>query len=115
MTPFDTCRSFALGLPEAWEDHPWDEHAVAKVGKRIFAFLGSPEEPGLSVKLPESADHALSLHAGSPVGYGLGRHGWVSLELSASDCPDIELLLEWIEESYRAVALKRLVAQLDAS
>ena len=33
-------RSHALGLPEAWEDHPWGE-TVVKVGKKVFAFLGT--------------------------------------------------------------------------
>jgi predicted DNA-binding protein (MmcQ/YjbR family) len=111
--PLEACRSFALSLPEAWEDQPWDESLVAKVGKKIFVFLGSPEEPGISVKLPDSAGHALSLVAGTPTGYGLGRHHWVSLDLAAGDCPDTEVLLDWVEESYRTVAPKRLVTQLD--
>lgn len=33
-------RSFALGLPEAYEDFPWGE-SVAKVNGRVFVFLGS--------------------------------------------------------------------------
>jgi predicted DNA-binding protein (MmcQ/YjbR family) len=109
----EACHTFALGLPGAWEDHPWEESAVAKVGKKIFVFFGQPEEPSLSVKLPESAGHALSLTAGTPTGYGLGRHGWVSLDLAAADCPETEVLLDWVEESYRTVAPKKLVAELD--
>ena len=73
-------RAFALALPGAWEDHPWGE-SVAKVGKKVFAFLGMPEEGGslsLSVKLPESAEEALSMPFAEPTGYGLGRAGWVS-------------------------------------
>ncbi len=111
--PLEACRSFALGLPEAWEDQPWEESLVAKVGQKIFVFFGPPEQPGISVKLPDSADHALSLAAGAPTGYGLGRHRWVSLDLAARDCPDTEVLFDWVEESYRTVAPKRLVTQLD--
>jgi predicted DNA-binding protein (MmcQ/YjbR family) len=33
-------KSFALELPEAWEDHPWGD-TVVKVGKKVFVFLGS--------------------------------------------------------------------------
>ncbi|MBB4938208.1 hypothetical protein FHR32_002513 [Streptosporangium album] len=31
------------------------------------------------------------------------------------ELPETEVLLDWIEESYRAVAPKKLVAELDAS
>jgi predicted DNA-binding protein (MmcQ/YjbR family) len=110
----DACRSFAFGLPGAWEDHPWEDDSVAKVGKKIFVFFGQPEEPSLSVKLPASASHALSLAAGRPTSYGLGKHGWVSVDLAAGDCPETEVLLDWVEESYRTVAPKKLVAELDA-
>ncbi len=113
--PLEDCRGFAFGLPGAWEDHPWEDDSVAKVGKKIFVFFGSPERPGLSVKLPESAAHALSLSCTTPTGYGLGRHGWVRIDLApAGEIPDVDLLLDWIEESYRSVALKRLIAELDA-
>ena len=109
----EAVHHFALGLPEAWQDTPWDDHPVAKVGKKIFVFLGLPEEPSMSVKLPESAEAARTLDCCQPTGYGLGRWGWVSVTLSASDCPDIEVLLDWTEESYRAIAPKKLVARLD--
>lgn len=109
---WDAVVEHALSLPGAWEDHPWGE-TVAKVGKKVFVFLGMPdtEEPGMSVKLTESHDHALSLPGAAPTGYGLGRAGWVSLPLASADT---ELLCEWIDESFRNVAGKRLVAQLDA-
>jgi predicted DNA-binding protein (MmcQ/YjbR family) len=42
-------------------------------------------------------------------GYGLGRAGWVSVRLGEGQL-DYELLREWIDESYRAVAPKRLLA-----
>ena len=31
-----------------------------------------------------------------------------------ADAPPLELLLEWVEESYRAIAPKSLVKELDA-
>jgi hypothetical protein len=37
----------------------------------------------------------------------------VSVTLSGPDCPDVEVLLDWAEESYRAIAPKKLVARLD--
>lgn len=37
-----TSRGFALGLPGAREDFPREDDMVAKVGKKVFAFLGAP-------------------------------------------------------------------------
>ena len=106
-------RDFALGLPEAWEDHPWGE-SVAKVGKKVFVFFGEGEPSNgarLTVKLPTSNDEALALPFTEPAGYGLDRGSWVDVT-APPDAPP-EMLMAWIEESYRAVAPKKLVARLD--
>lgn len=107
-------RRAAFALPEAWEDHPWGE-SVAKVGKKVFVFFGSADGDhpfGFSVKLPISNDEALSLPFTVPTGYGLDRGHWVTVR-PPDDAP-LEMLLAWIEESYRAVAPKALRTQLDA-
>ncbi|MBA3380330.1 MAG: MmcQ/YjbR family DNA-binding protein [Actinobacteria bacterium] len=106
-------RAFALSLPEAAEDHPWGED-VAKVRGKIFVFLGSAASKSMTVKLDESHAHALSIEGAEPTGYGLGKSGWVTLPLRAQGV-SIALLRDWIEESYRIVAPKRLVAELDVS
>jgi predicted DNA-binding protein (MmcQ/YjbR family) len=103
---FDELLAFALTLPEAWEDHPWGE-TVAKVRAKVFVFLG-PER--ITVKLEEAHEHALSVEGAEPTGYGLGRAGWVTVPVA--DVP-LNVLREWIEESYRIVAPKRLLAELD--
>jgi predicted DNA-binding protein (MmcQ/YjbR family) len=115
-------RDFAFGLPGAWEDHPWGE-SVAKVGKKVFVFnLALAEDAGgqllFTVKLPDSRDAALTLPYTEPSGYGLGKAGWVTVRFVAAEEPDPpprDLFLDWIEESFRAVAPKRLVAELDAN
>jgi predicted DNA-binding protein (MmcQ/YjbR family) len=108
-------REFALRLPGAYEDFPWGE-SVAKVSKKVFVFLGVEDSeqypPGFTVKLRESNGHALSLDGAEPAGYGLGRAGWVSISLTG-ELPPLEVLLDWVEESYRIVAPKRRVAELD--
>lgn len=107
-------RDHALGLPEAYEDHPWEE-TVVKVRKKIFLFLGVDDGSyplGFGVKLPASHDHALTLPGADPMGYGLGKAGWVTLKLEA-ELPSVDVLFDWVEESYRAVAPKRLAAVLD--
>jgi predicted DNA-binding protein (MmcQ/YjbR family) len=103
---------FALSLPGAFEDHPWDE-TVAKVGGsgKVFVFFGGPEgTPAITVKLDESHAHALSLDGAQPTGYGLGKAGWVTIPLAGGT---FDVLHDFVEESYRIVAPKRLVATLD--
>ena len=110
----DALRAFAFRLPGAWEDHPWGE-LVAKVGKKVFVFFGTTDgdEPfGFSVKLPISNDEALSMPFTVPTGYGLDRGHWVTVR-PPDDAP-LDLLLGWIEESYRTVAPKALAAELGA-
>ena len=105
---------FALGLPGAAEDHPWGE-TVAKVGGKVFVFLGMKDDAanlGMSVKLDESLDQALAAPGATPTGYGLGRSGWVSIPFTATS-PPAPVLKDWVEESYRRVAPKRLVAELE--
>jgi predicted DNA-binding protein (MmcQ/YjbR family) len=104
---------FSLELPGAWSDTPWGEERVTKVGAKIFAFWGSDDSPGLTVKLPESNDHGLRFRGATPSNYGLGRHGWVTIPLRGVAGSDAEILLDFVEESYRAVAPKKLVRELD--
>jgi len=104
---------FALSLPEAFEDQPWGE-SVIKVRGKIFVFFGADgsPRPRITVKLVESHGHALSIEGAEPTGYGLGKSGWVTVPSDVEDV-DVELLGDWIEESYRIVAPKRLVVELD--
>src|SRR5258708_7611602 len=109
-------REYAFSLPEAYEDNPWGE-SVAKVNKKVFVFMPPKPDPktGLtfSVKLPQSREQALAYPFAEPTGYGLGKSGWVTIKLAPDDRTPLELLLPWVEESYRAVAPKKLVAKLD--
>jgi predicted DNA-binding protein (MmcQ/YjbR family) len=118
MTPRTTRKrilAFALALPGAFEDHPWEEDVV-KVNKKIFVFMGSSDSSrmGMTVKLRESLDQALAVPGAAPTGYGLGRAGWVTVPFRDTT-PPLEVLKDWVEESYRVVAPKTLVAELDAT
>jgi predicted DNA-binding protein (MmcQ/YjbR family) len=110
----DELRAHALGLPEAWQDNPWDDW-VAKVRKKIFAFVSSGESDELrfSVKLPVSHEMALELPFTTPTGYGLGKAGWVSGKVTSDNLPPAEMLTAWIDESYRAVAPKKLAGLVE--
>jgi predicted DNA-binding protein (MmcQ/YjbR family) len=112
-SPEAVLRVHALSYPEAREDFPWGE-SVVKVRGKVFVFFGRPEGGGLglSVKLPGSATLALDLPFASPTGYGLGKSGWVTARFAAREKPPVDLLRQWIDESYRAIAPKKLVASL---
>ncbi len=111
----EALEEFALSLPEAWVDSPWGDRVV-KVGKKIFVFVSGPESdrPVVTTKLPESRDHALSFPEAFPTRYGLGKHGWVTIFVDTVPVEDREVLFDFVEESYRAVATKTLVKRLDA-
>jgi predicted DNA-binding protein (MmcQ/YjbR family) len=105
-------RDYALRFPEATEEFPWEERVI-KVRGKIFVFLGEVE--GLlrvAVKLPTSAEMALTLPFTTPTGYGLGRAGWVTARFGAGDGVPLDLIKEWIEQSYRAVAPKAVLKAL---
>ena len=105
-------REHALSYPETREDHPWGE-LVVKVRDKVFVFFGRPEDGlSLSVKLPGSAPFAFDLPYCEPTGYGLGKAGWVTARFGASEAVPVEMLKRWIDESYRAVAPKRLTARI---
>ena len=107
--------AYGLTLPEAWEDHPWGEKAI-KVRKKIFLFVGLGETLSMGVKLPFSGEAMLALPCAKPMAYGLGRHGWVSLNLSEDDLQHEALseikLQALVDESFRAVAPKTLGKQV---
>lgn len=108
-------RDCALAYPETSEHFPWGERVV-KVRGKVFVFMGMPEGAaiGVSVKLPVTGSHALELPFVKPTGYGLGKSGWVSASFPAGEDVPVPLLLQWIDESYRAVAPKTLVKAMDA-
>jgi predicted DNA-binding protein (MmcQ/YjbR family) len=107
-------RKAALAYPDAVEEFPWGER-VFKVKKKIFAFAQVQErELHFTVKLPHSGPMALLLPFTEPTGYNLGKSGWVSATFArATDVP-VDMLLEWLDESYRAVAPAKLVRSLPA-
>ena len=118
LRKWEKVRRFALGLPGATEEFPWGE-TVAKVDKKVFVFLGVTDAGhplGLTVKLKDETAHA---HApaspgAAPAGYGLGRAGRVSVPPAGEGAPAAELLCDRVEESYRTIAPKRRITELDA-
>ena len=108
-----TLRKYALGFPDAYEEFPWGERVI-KVNKKIFVFLhGDAKTLRVTTKLPESYGAALLAPFAKPTAYGLGKSGWVTANFGKGDSPPFDILKSWIEESYRAVAPKKLGRGLD--
>lgn len=105
---FKALKKHAATKPGAWEDHPWGE-TVYKVGKKVFVFMGRSDGGlGLSCKLPDSAEAAITMFSwAEPTGYGLGKSGWVSAHFEKKDDVPADLLRQWIDESYSAIAPKK--------
>ncbi len=124
---WDAVRAFALDLPAAEEDFPWDQ-TVIKVRTKpgvppwrkegvygpMFLWMGRRQGPNLAVcvKLTRSYEEAVAIaHAAPTTISGLGQWGWLTVPLAAVD---VTLVCDWVDESYRNVAPRRLVAELDS-
>ena len=99
-------------LPEAVrvDIEAWGGEPTFRVRNKNFVFTNT-DATGLSVKLPkeEAAAVVASDPAAEPTGYGLGRHGWISVSLPArpSKARWVEVE-EWVRTSYTIVAPKKL-------
>lgn len=108
-------RAFGLAYPGAHSKAPWPEHDDLAVNDKTFAYLPVAGQPfSLSVKLPYTGEVALELPYARPTAYGLGKSGWVSFTPAQGETPSLEQLKDWIDESYRAQAPKKLVRELDS-
>ncbi|MFN0018243.1 MAG: MmcQ/YjbR family DNA-binding protein [Pirellulaceae bacterium] len=109
-----TLRKTALAYPQATEDFPWG-HRAFKVKKKMFLILSFDKDVfNVTMKLPDSGKQAVQLPFAEPTGYGLGKSGWVTASFGPKDKVPIELLEDWMDESYRAIAPKKLVQELEA-
>ena len=90
---------------EAWGDEP-----TFRVRGKNFVFTDQ-RASGISVKLPkdEAAAVVATDPGAEPTGYGLGRHGWVSVAIGeAVDDARWAEVEEWVRTSYTLVAPKSL-------
>lgn len=111
--PADELRAFFLAYPGTALASPWPEHLDLTVDGKTFAFLPAPGQPfSMNVKLSFSAEEAREFDWVTPTGYGLGRSGWCNAAPVGE--PDMKLLRNWIDESYRAVAKKSRIKELAA-
>jgi predicted DNA-binding protein (MmcQ/YjbR family) len=102
----------AARLPEAErvDIEAWGGEPTFRVRNKNFVFCDL-DATGLSVKLPPDEAEAVVATdpRAEPTGYGLGRHGWVSIRIGdALDEPGWREVEEWVRTSYTLVAPKKL-------
>lgn len=114
--PLDLIRSLASSYPEAEKTFLFGDHEVYRVRKKVFVWLGDGESGGtyLGLKLKESQHAAMTLPFVKPMAYGMAKWGWVSVDFPKGKF-SLPLVKEWIAESYRYTAPKKLLKQLDLS
>jgi predicted DNA-binding protein (MmcQ/YjbR family) len=106
-------RSICLQLPEA-EERPFGGHTAPsfRVRDKLFVMVGEDREY-LTCKAPPGVQQLLV--ASDPdrffVPQYVGSKGWVGIRLNGD--PDWTEIAEIAEDSYRMIAPKRLIAQLD--
>jgi predicted DNA-binding protein (MmcQ/YjbR family) len=98
--------AYCLAKPGAWQDEPWEGDVVAKIGDKIFAFLGGSD--GVGVKGGRNRDEANEwLHRypddASVMAY-IGRSGWNTLRIGGA-IPDDEIY-QAVDDSYDLVVAK---------
>ena len=115
----DRLMDIALALPEAErvDIEAWDGEPTFRVRGKNFIFT-NPAGTSITVKLPvdEAAAVVATDPRAEPSGYGLGRHGWISVEIGSRPTKDRwSEVAEWVTTSYCLVAPKRLAAQVLAN
>lgn len=105
----------AAELPEAQrvDIEAWDGEPTFRVRGKNFLFT-NPEGSHITVKLPpDEAQAVVAEGGGTPAGYGLGKYGWVSIEIGDADEGRWTELREMVRTSYRLVAPKKLAREVD--
>ncbi len=108
-------RSICLALPEAVERETWG-HPTFRVRNKIFVGCGKTEEdpPRVTMSMKAAAGEQESLLAeGHPFFFPkyVGSKGWIGIEVGAAT--DWEEIAELVEDSYREVAPRVLLARLE--
>ncbi len=107
-------RKVALGLPEAIEG-AHQGHADFRVGKRIFATLGYPDDAWGMVKLtPEQQSMLVEAEPEifRPVPGGWGKHGATNVRLARADSKTLQSALAM---AWRNIAPRSLIEKLSGT
>ncbi len=111
MTNMARLEQIVARLPDAErvDVAEWGDHPTFRVRGKSFVFCDA-DAAHLTVKLSkDEAEAVVSTDPRvEPAGYGLGRHGWISVTLDQTpDTEEWQELEEWVRTSYTLVAPKR--------
>jgi predicted DNA-binding protein (MmcQ/YjbR family) len=111
MTKMQRLEAIVARLPEAErvDIEAWGGEPTFRVRGKNFVF-SAMDASSISVKLPkEEAEAVVATDpAAEPTGYGLGRHGWVSVKIGKDTKARWQQVEEWVRTSYTLVAPKKL-------
>ena len=93
-------RSLALSFPQTYEDRPWGDFPVFKVGaNKVFGWMiVDGDAVRLTVKLTAEEREMAHLLPYVRRASHVGRYGWITAEVRDEEA--LENALEWLRESY---------------
>lgn len=113
--PFhDRLLQIVLRLPQAYEDRPWGS-VHCKVAGKIFVGWSRAEDGEMELGVRVSPELQSMLVASDPrfrIAKYVGKYGGVDMRIGPK--PNWDEVEQFIVESYRIIAPKKLVKELDA-
>jgi hypothetical protein len=110
--PMQALRRIAMRFVETQEGVVCQKAAFKAVNKAFF-FMGMDDTSyNTMLKLRDSLPEATKIAGKNSGRYGVGANGWVSATFDHRESPPAGLFERWIDESYRLLVPKKLVALL---
>lgn len=107
-----TIREIAFRYPEVEEGASCNNRAF-KARKKAFLFMGMDADNwNVRIKLGDSIPEAEKLAKKAPENCDVGKHGWTKVTFPLDQSPPDDLMMRWIDESYRLLVPKALVKTL---
>lgn len=111
--PVQLLRTAALQYPETHEGVACEgtalEKRTIKARNKAFVFIGAADA---MFKVAASIPEITALAAKEPTRYKIGAHGWTTVTFGDVSTLPLDQLTRWLDESYRLIAPRQLVALL---
>jgi predicted DNA-binding protein (MmcQ/YjbR family) len=93
-------KGLALGFPQAYEDRPWGDFPVFKVGdNKVFGWMVTRDgSVDVTIKLTLEEREIAHLLPYVRTASHVGRYGWITA--AVTDEESLEAACEWLRESY---------------